>query len=107
MPDLLFSLSVLCTACLVVWLFFASAALRALGGLGVPVAHWLTVFLAPIGYAPAILSLFSFLRGEYRSNATHPIPSYVERTRAMGQVIVGAWFVVTPLVSLLWFTRVL
>lgn len=107
MRELLTSLSILCTACLVVWLFFASAALRALRGLGAPVSHWLTVFIAPIGCHPAVLSLFYFLQGKYRAEAFQPIPSYVERTRVVGQVVVGTWFVVTPLVSLLWFTRVL
>lgn len=107
MRELLISLSVLCTATLIVWLFFASAALRSLGSLGAPVVHWLAVFLAPIGYRPAVRSLLYLLRGQYHSDTPQLIPGHIERTRAIGRVIVGAWFVVIGLVSLLWFARVL
>ncbi len=106
MRELLLSLSILCTASLIVWLFFAMAALRTLRALGAPVTHWWTVFLTPIGYHPAIFSLLYLLRGQYRKDTTKPIPVHIERTRSVGRVIVVAWFVVTPIVCLLWFARV-
>ncbi len=107
MRELLLSLSIFCTAALIAWLFFAIAALRTLRDLGAPVTQWTTVFLAPIGYRPAIFSLLYLLRGQYLKDTPNPIPLHIERTRIIGRVIVGAWFVVTPIVGFLWLARLI
>ncbi len=105
MRELLLSLSILCTVALFAWFFFAIAALSTLRNLGAPVTHWTAVFLAPIGYRPAIFSLLYLLHGQYRTDTMSPIPPHIERTRTIGRVIVGAWIVVTPIVGLLWLAR--
>ena len=94
------------TVALVVWLFFAAGAVRTLGARGAPVAHWLTVFLAPLGYRPGFRSLMYLLSGTYRSKGDAPL-SAIDSVRRYGLVVVSVWFVVVGIVVVLWFARAL
>ncbi len=94
------------TVVLVLWLFFAASAVRALRDRGAPVAHWLTVFLGPLGYRPGFKSLVYLLSGGYRS-ASDPTLSAIDSVRRYGLVIVSVWFVVVGGVGVLWFARAL
>jgi hypothetical protein len=94
------------TAALVLWLFFAASAVRVLRDRGAPVAHGLTVFLAPLGYRPGFRSLFYLLSGRYRSPSDTTL-SAIDSVRRFGLVIVSAWFVVVGTAGALWFARAL
>ena len=94
------------TVALILWLFFAAGAVRALRARGAPVAHWLTVFLAPLGYRPGFRSLMYLLSGSYRSMSDATL-SAIDPVRRYGLAIVSAWFVVVGIVGVLWFARAL
>ena len=92
---------------LIVWLFFAAAAVRVLREKGAPIAHSFTIFLAPFGYRPGFRALAYLLLGRYRSTELETLPSSVDAARRYGLLIVAIWFFVVGIVVLLWFARAL